>query len=62
MLNQSKLYLGRLPYAYGYRISYLSGDTSFNEGKIEVTARPYLFWLQQFMDELSNNILRTRGR
>ena len=33
-------------YAYGFRNSYLSGDTSFNEDmRQRLQARPFLFWL-----------------
>ena len=66
MLNQSKLYLGRhicLSICLWYRNNYHCGKCKFQwRCKTETTARPFLFWLQQFMDELLNDILRMRSR
>ena len=67
MLNQSKLYLGRhiclSICLWFYRNNHHCGKCKFQwRCKTETTARPFLFWLQQFMDEPSNDILRMRGR
>ena len=67
MLNQSKLYLGMHICLYIclwlYRNNHHCGKYKFQwRCKAETTAYPFLFWLQQFMDEPSNDILRMRGR
>ena len=67
MLNQSKLYLGRhiclSICLWFYRNNHHCGKCKFQwRCKTETTARPFLFWLQQFMDEPLNDILRMISR
>ena len=67
MLNQSKLYLGRhiclSICLWFYRSNYLCRKHKFQwRYETKTTAHFFLFWLQQFIDELPNGILRIRGR
>lgn len=68
MLNQSKLYLDRhiclSICLWFYRNNHFCGKYKFQwRCKAETTHSPsFFFWLQRFMDEPSNDILRMRGR